>query len=267
MFIEAMHHATYSEYSHAISEKQIVLRFRAKKHDIKSCFVHFGDRVCPYNPIKLSTVEMTKVATDKHYDYFESELNAGFARVCYYFTLYDGKKSLYYYGNDLHDSVPAERNLYYQFHYLRLEDIAQVPQWAKEAIIYQIFPDSFATSNNLLQQDSSGISLKDNLHSQNRLRGNLNGILENIPYLRELGISCIYLNPIFTARSYHKYDTIDYYSIDPCFGDNETFEKLVSECHEANIRVILDGVFNHCGTGFFAFQDVLQRGNALWIHY
>ena len=73
-------------------------------------------------------------------------------------------------------------------------------------------------------------------------------------------MNCVYLNPIFTAASYHKYDTIDYYSVDPCFGDNETLKELVEKCHRAGIRVILDGVFNHSGSNFFAFRDVLEKG-------
>ena len=78
--------------------------------------------------------------------------------------------------------------------------------------------------------------------------GNLDGVRKKLPYLKELGITAIYLNPIFTAYSNHKYDTGDYESIDPMFGDNGLFECLCKEAEERGIRVILDGVFNHTGS-------------------
>ena len=75
----------------------------------------------------------------------------------------------------------------------------------------------------------------------------------------DLGINCIYLNPIFKALSFHKYDTVDYYDIDPCFGTKNDFKKLVEICHENNIKVILDGVFNHTSPYFFAFKDIIEK--------
>ena len=260
MLLEAVYHSTYSEYSHAIDENTVIIRLRASKSDIKKCYVCYGDRVYPGNPIKVETVEMRLVASDRLFDYFEAEICTRFTRVCYYFVLYDGKRSVFYYNNDFHDTLTAERQMYFQLHYIRQEDIARVPDWSKHVVIYQIFPDSFATSKGELSGNCLEIPVDKGIFSKNRLGGNLNGIMENIPYMTELGINCIYLNPIFTACSYHKYDTTDYYSVDPCFGSNETLKELVSKCHEANIRVILDGVFNHSGTGFFAFRDVLEKG-------
>jgi len=216
----------------------------------------------PGNPISVETVEMAKVAQDKLFDYFEAEIRVGYTRICYYFILLDEKKSVYYYNNDFCDTLKFDRQEYFQFHYLRNEDIADVPQWAKKAVIYQIFPDSFATSKEDFCGEGISIPLGKDMYSKSRLGGTLDGISENLSYLIDLGINCIYLNPIFTARSYHKYDTVDYYSIDPCFGDNEKFKKMVNRCHELNIRVILDGVFNHSGTGFFAFKDVLEKQQA-----
>lgn len=97
---------------------------------------------------------------------------------------------------------------------------------------------------------------------QESLGGTLKGICENIDYIEKLGINCIYLNPIFEAASYHKYDTIDYFEIDPCLGNKADLKELVQQCHKRGIRVILDGVFNHCGADFFAFRDVRQNGKA-----
>ena len=89
--------------------------------------------------------------------------------------------------------------------------------------------------------------------------GDLRGIMKKIPYLKELGVECLYLTPIFEGDFNHKYATTDYYRIDPAFGTNEEFRELVEQCHEQDIRIILDGVFNHTGIHFPYFQDVLQN--------
>jgi len=90
--------------------------------------------------------------------------------------------------------------------------------------------------------------------------GDLEGIICKLPYLEELGVNALYLNPIFKSPSNHKYDTTDYYEIDPSFGNKDSLKRLVKELHQRQIRIILDGVFNHCGDTFWAFQDVIEKG-------
>ena len=89
--------------------------------------------------------------------------------------------------------------------------------------------------------------------------GDLKGILSKMDYLQELGIECIYLNPIFSGDFNHKYATTDYFRIDPVFGTKKEFAELVEELHKRGIRILLDGVFNHCGVHFPAFQDLLKN--------
>lgn len=95
-----------------------------------------------------------------------------------------------------------------------------------------------------------------------RLGGTLNGIRENLDYLQDMGFNCLYLNPIFAASSYHKYDTLDYFRIDPTRGTEADFRALVKEAHRLGLRVLIDGVFNHIGWRHPFFQDVLKRGKA-----
>jgi len=260
MFLEAIYHSTDSEYCHAIDENTILLRLRAKKGNLSKCVVCYGERYYPRENVLVTPVDMNKVASDSLFDYFEAEITTGFERICYYFILYDGKSSIYYDGSGFHEHPNINRTLYFQIPYIRKEDIADVPEWAKRAIIYQIFPDSFATSKGHISGKSIEVPLREGITVRSKLGGNLRGIIENLPYIEELGVNCIYLTPIFTANSYHKYDTVDYYSVDPCFGDNDTLKELVSKCHESGIKVILDGVFNHSGADFFAFRDVLEKG-------
>src|SRR3989304_3630476 len=130
-----------------------------------------------------------------------------------------------------------------------------VPDWVQDPIFYQIFPDRFATghpANDPFNVQAWG--------APPQLRGfqggDLEGVIQRLDYLRDLGINAIYFNPIFEAASNPRYDPRDYFKIDPKLGDLSTFKRLLTQAHGLGIRVILDGVFNHCGRGFFAFQDI-----------
>jgi glycosidase len=134
------------------------------------------------------------------------------------------------------------------------------PEWVKHAVFYQIFPERFARGDPAL--DPENVQPWGTPPTQdNYMGGDLRGILNRLDYLSELGITAIYLNPIFHAFSNHKYNTYNYFEIDPHFGDMATFRELLDQAHQRGMRVILDGVFNHCGRGFFAFQSLLEQGS------
>ena len=133
------------------------------------------------------------------------------------------------------------------------------PKWASQAIFYQIFPDRFCNGDP--DNDPSNKVAWDAIPSCNNFfGGDLKGIIKKIPYLQELGVTALYLNPIFDAPSNHKYDTRDYLKIAPEFGDLWTFKSLIDQLHQAGMKIIIDGVFNHTGDDFWAFQDILKRG-------
>lgn len=256
----AVFHLPDSSYCHALSETRICIRLRAAKGDIKRCVLFYGDRMYPEPSVIMHTQEMERVASDRLFDYFEADFHTDINRICYYFWLTDGTEDYYYYSGIFTHTPTHNRVEYFQFPYVHRNDIAVVPEWAKYAVLYQIFPDSFATGKRYISGEKKSVSVNGEDMSHSRLGGTIRGITENVDYLADLGINCIYLNPIFTAESYHKYDTIDYYTIDPCFGTMEDFKNMVKACHQKGIRVILDGVFNHSGWKFFAFKDVLEKG-------
>ncbi len=143
------------------------------------------------------------------------------------------------------------------------------PYWVQDAIFYQIFPDRFANGDMIndppnLQKWGAPPNI------WNFQGGDLRGILRHLDYLLDLGVNAIYLNPIFLASSNHRYNTSDYFQIDPRLGSLSDFRALVETAHKNDIRIILDGVFNHCGRGFFAFTDVLENGEKSaykdWFH-
>jgi cyclomaltodextrinase len=259
MLKEAVLHIPFTSYAHAIDEKRIVFRLRAARDDLKCCALCFGDRACRMNPVEFSRAPMAVAARDERFDYFEVTLDSPYSRVCYFFELFDGAETALYYADRFESEKSPERSDYYQFPFNLREEIADIPGWARDAVVYNIFPDSFATGRNHISGQPSACALNGYVTAGKR-GGTLAGIRENLGYIRDLGVNCIYINPIFVAGEYHKYDVLDYFNIDPCFGANEDFRALVSACHVAGIRIIIDGVFNHCSWNFFAFEDVVKNG-------
>lgn len=135
------------------------------------------------------------------------------------------------------------------------------PDWVKGAIFYEIFPDRFARGQHGV--NTPGIEPWGGIPTRtNYFGGDLQGIIDHLGYLEDLGVTALYLTPIFKAYTNHKYDAWDYMSIDPAFGNTELLSKLVTEAHKRGIRIILDAVFNHCGDGFWAFEDIKRNGAA-----
>jgi cyclomaltodextrinase len=148
-------------------------------------------------------------------------------------------------------------------------DVPRPPSWVQDAVFYQIFPDRFAKSARVpkprhlerWQDPPTELGFKG---------GDLLGIAERLDYLSDLGVTAIYLNPIFQSAANHRYHTHDYYRVDPLLGGNEAFAGLLRACHARGIRVVLDGVFNHASRGFFAFHHILENGPSSpyrdWFH-
>lgn len=145
----------------------------------------------------------------------------------------------------------------------------QAPSWVADAIFYQIFPDRFHNGDR--RRDPPGVRPWGEAPTPHSFfGGDLAGVIERLPYLLDLGVNALYLNPIFLSSSPHRYNACDYFRIDPRLGDLSTFRRLVERAHAHGMRIVLDGVFNHCGRGFFAFQDILENGPASpyleWFH-
>ena len=259
MKCEAILHIPLSNYAYGVDETHVVFRLRTAREDIKTCTLHYGDRSCRRTPVIFSAAPMRIIASDDLFDYYEIKLNSPYTRICYYFEISDGKNTCLYYAEAFHSEPTDERSEYYQFPFNRREDIARVPAWVNDAVVYNIFPDSFATGRRFISRKGTQC-LFDGQLTAGKNGGTIRGIIENLDYIMDLGANCIYLNPIFVAGEYHKYDLLDYFHIDPCFGTDEDFRELVETCHRNRIKVIIDGVFNHCGWNFFAFDDIVKNG-------
>ena len=140
-----------------------------------------------------------------------------------------------------------------------MPELTHSPDWVKNAIFYQIFPDRFAKSKSL--EKPTHIEPWDSPVTRHGFKGgDLLGVYEKLDYLEDLGVNAIYFNPIFASAANHRYHPYDYYQVDPILGGNKVFFKLLEEAHRREIRIVLDGVFNHASRGFFQFHHILENG-------
>ena len=270
--------------------EEVHLRFRTGRENVDEVILVFDEQ----------RYTMQKVANDKMFDYYEYTVKLGDSRVEYYFEVHSGHMVCYFNSVGVCSSVEN----YYNF---SITPSFQTPDWAKGAIIYQIFVDRFYNGDrsNDVEKDeyfyigegthknSDWMKYPREMDVREFYGGDIAGVMQKLDYLQDLGVEAIYLNPIFVSPSNHKYDIQDYDYIDPHFGrivkndgenlqrdengnliihdpehpnkdatryicrvtdkenleaSNQLFIEFVEEVHRRGMKVILDGVFNHCGS-------------------
>ncbi len=253
-----IYHRPQSEFAFALDDTNYIFRLRTAPLEADTVVFYFADRAS-MKPLEFQAVNMPLAHRDKHFDWYELRLKTEFNRISYYFELKNKEEKLYYFGDCYERIDVAERSDYFQLPFNHRADRLVVPEWAKDAIVYNIFPDSFANSQNAIAVKSQ---TKDFQGSESRalLGGTIKGICDNLPYIHEMGFNCVYLNPIFAAGCYHKYDTLDYFEVDPCMGTKDDLRLMINKAHSLGMRVILDGVFNHMSSEHPIFKDVLKYG-------
>ncbi len=258
MEYSAILHDMDKRFCYAIDKGLFVIRIQVKKDDIKEIILHYMDK---YISIEMKdtrkTVPMKKIASSQFHDYYEAQIRMDMICLRYFFEFTDMHGEKAYYGN-YEFSKECITNIDRMFdcpQNLREEEMFEVPEWAANKVVYQIFPSRYAASQPVDKElwYKAPITFTDNLH------GDIRGIIDHLDYIRDLGIDVIYLTPIFKSDSSHKYDTIDYYQIDPSFGTAEDLRELVQKAHQYGMKVVLDAVFNHTGRDFFAFKDILEN--------
>lgn len=282
--------ASYRNPSEPDCFEEVHLRFRTGRENVDEVILVFDEQ----------RYTMQKVANDKMFDYYEYTVKLGDSRVEYYFEVHSGHMVCYFNSVGVCSSVEN----YYNF---SITPSFQTPDWAKGAIIYQIFVDRFYNgdrSNDVetdeyfyigegTHKNTDWMKYPREMDVREFYGGDIAGVMKKLDYLQDLGVEAIYLNPIFVSPSNHKYDIQDYDYIDPHFGrivkndgenlqrdengnliihdpehpnkdatryicrvtdkenleaSNQLFIEFVEEVHRRGMKVILDGVFNHCGS-------------------
>ncbi|MFJ9384609.1 glycoside hydrolase family 13 protein [Peribacillus sp. NPDC101481] len=271
MEFSSIHHRPNDNYGYPINTETLHIRLRTKKQDISSVGLIFGDPYISDNgQWQYEELPMSLSGSDNRYDYWHIYVKPPYRRIRYGFKVTSEEESAFYTEKGFFKEAPRDPGCYFAIPYLHQNEVFGAPEWIKDTIWYQIFPERFANGNP--DNDPEGVKPwgSEDPAVDNFFGGDFEGIIEHLDYLENLGINGIYFTPIFHAHSNHKYDTIDYRSIDPQFGTKETLKTLIAECHKRNIRVMLDAVFNHSGYYFPPFQDLLEKGEKSkykdWFH-
>lgn len=223
----------------------LTLSLRARPNDLKEVDVRVGAKSYPATEHPID---------DLYARYTASIPWNGRDDLTYSFELNDGSKKFYYGPQGL--TTKADSNAFALT--AKTYKPFAPPEWTQHTVIYQIFPDRFANGDRT--NDPKDVVAWDAKPTySNKFGGDVAGVRQHLDYLRKLGITTVYFNPVFSSPSNHRYETSDYLKIDPAFGTNEEFASLTRELQSDGIRTILDGVFNHSATNFFAFKDILEN--------
>ena len=269
MELAAIYHRSTDQFCYPLNDDELIINIQTG-YDVDRVFLYEGD---PYLAGIMGGKE--KWAGERMEIYYKKRLKnhiwwtttvrPQYKRSKYYFELHSGDEVLYYFEDGFYTEEEMNHEgkslALFQFPWMNGADIFRTPDWVNETIWYQIFPERFCNGDK--SNDPEGVRpWKSEKITDHRAYygGDLQGIIDKVPYLRDLGITGLYLTPIFEANSNHKYNTKDYRKVDPAFGTNETLRQLVDICHGAGIRVMLDGVFNHTGTDIPMWQDVMEKG-------
>lgn len=258
MEYSAIHHDMDKRFCYAIDKDCFVIRIQVKKGDMQEVILHHEDKYIPLSICDTrQTITMTRIASSEYHDYYEAVVKMHLICLRYFFELVDRQGNRTYYGNyEFTDTYITDRDRMFDCpQNLREEEMFEIPEWAANKSVYQIFPSRFASS----KQVDDKLWYKAPVTASDNLQGDLRGIIEHLDYMKQLGIDIVYMTPIFKSNSSHKYDTIDYYEIDPSFGTKEDLKELVEKAHERGMWVIMDAVFNHTAREFFAFKDIMEK--------
>lgn len=261
-----IYHHCGNEWCYALDENTLHIRIRTAADDIDRIDLVYGDpfewgEVSGKQTWKSGIAPMSRSGTNGVHDFWEIRIEPPYKRLKYWFLVHDGKKQCEFGEKGLVDSVDRWNTWNtFIFPYIHEKEVFRAPEWVGGTVWYQIFPERYRNGNPSLNPEGTLTWKTGPVTNAQFYGGNLPGITASLDHIASTGFNGIYLTPIFESPSVHKYDTTDYMTIDPSFGTEEDLRTLVKECHKRGIRIILDAVFNHSGTKFAPWLDVLENG-------
>ncbi|OLQ56158.1 alpha-glycosidase [Bacillus licheniformis] len=260
----AIHHQPFSSDAYSYDGRTVHIKIRTKKGDADRISFIWGDPY-EYNAGRWSANEqpMRKIAATDMHDYWFAEVVPPFRRLQYAFVVTDRHEDIFFGSSGVcpyNEKTLETIHYYFKLPFVHEADTFQAPEWVKSTVWYQIFPERFANGREDLSPENALPWGSKDPDVNDFFGGDLQGMIDKLDYLEDLGVNGVYLTPIFSAPSNHKYDTLDYYSIDPHFGDPKLFRTLVSQLHQRGMRIMLDAVFNHIGSASPQWQDVVKNG-------
>lgn len=259
--LSAIAHQPWLEYRHAMPDGKVCLRLRTGKGDFTNVLARVTNQYELPDPFRMAENYPMQIAfRDEFFDYYEVTFHPPDPRLKYLFLLTSEEITLKLDGAGLHFGADAFENISEAFAFAYAYPADSMPEWARGCVGYQIFPDRFRREG----EEEEGLEPwgSTRVQSEFRFGGNLRGIIEAVPYLKKLGVQMIYTTPLFLSDSAHRYNTFDYYKIDPLLGTEDDLKALCDELHKNDMRIVLDGVFNHCGVKFEPFIDAQEKGEA-----
>lgn len=269
MDFNAVYHRANDNFCYPLDEYSLIINIKTG-YDVKQVNIYQGD---PFNAGILGggenwTGEVDPICFKKRLPnqmWWTTTLQPDFKRLKYYFELITDEECFYYFEDgfltqeQMH--LEGRSRQCFVFPWMNPSDINHTPNWVNETVWYQIFPERFCNGDPSINPEGV-VSWRNEGSVKNNefFGGDIAGIISKLDYLNELGINGLYLTPINESPSSHKYDTTDYTKIDQHFGSEETFIYFVEEAHKRGMKVMLDGVFNHCGYHFAQWQDVIKNG-------
>ena len=208
------------------------------------------------------TLPLPRIADDDTLDYYQIDLTGDDTRLCYLFLLYYNSECFYFSEEGLSRTYDFERAYYtfFQYPYIFPCNVHRHIPWTDTTVMYQIFPERFA--NGMGEKPYITAPWDATPTPRMYLGGDLPGVTQHLDYLSDLGVNCLYFTPIHPSPTNHKYSIVDYYDVDAGFGGQAAFRELVQAAHARGMRVLLDGVFNHCSEHPPFFEDVKRCGKA-----
>jgi glycosidase len=255
--LSAVQHQPWLEYRHTLPNGGICIRIRTAVNEWDEVLLCYKPS---YGQASASLADsglpMRAAWRDELHQWYEVVFLPEDPRVHYLFLLRSDGRTLCLDQDGWH--TPDQLDSISWFPYAYAWAPPTKPDWARGVVGYQIFPDRFRRSGPSAPDLEPWGSPR--VQNEYRFGGNLAGMLEAVPYLRELGIGMVYMTPLFLSDTSHRYNTFDYFAIDPLLGAAEDLKRLTDALHAAGIRIVLDGVFNHCGTAFAPFADAQKNG-------